>query len=289
MNKLDLFEVSERTIYRDVQALSEMGVPVASGTGSGGGYSLAPGYFAEPVVLDIEECQAIYLGCDFIGGQRDFPLAAAARRALTKLEAVMPKGRQKEAREVLGRVVWELKTGTPRDMGRALEVLRRGLVEQVSVDIFYAPLDGEPLWRTVDPYELSFANNAWYLEGYCHLRRELRRFKVLRILDCHLGKESFQRRDIASGKSREDGPSMVVRVAGDSARARIIAEDPFFAPYLTQEKDLILTFTARDFSQAFVTRFVLGLGQDGELLEPPALRLQLALELTAVLNKYKQS
>lgn len=285
-----LFEVSERTIYRDVQALCELGVPVSAGTGSGGGYALEQGYFAEPVLLDAEECQAIYLGCDFVGRQRDFPLATAARRALTKLEAVMPHGRQVEAREVLGRIVWELRTGTPRDVSTTLEILRRGLVERVSVDMLYAPLDGEPQWRTVDSYELSFAGNAWYLEGYCHLRQEMRRFKVLRILDCRLGAQRFQRNDHAPQPRREDGPDFLVMVAGNSDRARILAEDPFFAPYLScRDSDYLLTFPGTDFSRGFVLRFVLGLGQDGELLEPTILRWQLAEELELILSKYKQS
>lgn len=282
-----LFEVSERTIYRDVQALSEMGVPVIAGTGTGGGYSIEDGYFAEPVVLDTEECQAIYLGCDFIGGQRDFPLAAAARRALTKLEAVMPRGRQEEARDVLGRVVWEMKAVAPGEMPRILDLLRRGMLEKRTVDILYAPLDGEPIWRSVDVYELNYAGNAWYINGYCHLRRDMRRFKAVRVLDCRLGNEVFQRRELSAVQSRPDGPDMVVRVV--AARAKILAEDPFFAPYLALgPEDAVLTLPATDFSETFVLRFVMGLGSAGELLDPPELRKRVLDEIQAVKSKYQK-
>lgn len=281
----DLYEVSERTIYRDVQALGELGVPVIAETGSGGGYSLAQGYFAEPVVLDRDECQAIILGCGFIAGQSHFPLAAPAQRALTKLEAVMPIESLEEARSIAGRVNWELKTSAVSK--KTLDQLREALVTRKTVSMLYQSLEGEPSWRDVDVYELNYANQSWYINGFCHKRGDVRQFKAVRIQELRLTDRSFLPQEYTRQQVRPPGPESVVRVSANTVRGKMLTEDPFLQGYLRTEGDYhIITLPAREFSPGFVLRFVLSLGRDGELLDPPEMRELLAAELDMLQKLY---
>ena len=104
----DFFEVSERTIYRDIQALSELKVPVIAEPGATGGYSIAPEYFLQPIVLTEEETQALYLGGHFIRNQQGFPYAKPAERALEKLAAVISEENIRSAEELIEKIHYNI-------------------------------------------------------------------------------------------------------------------------------------------------------------------------------------
>ncbi|MBE0690863.1 MAG: HTH domain-containing protein, partial [Anaerolineae bacterium] len=82
------FEVSKRTIYRDMEALAETGVPIMSQPGQG--YGLVPGYFLPPVNFGVDEAVVLLLGADYMAKHFDASYAQAARRAESKIEAVLP-------------------------------------------------------------------------------------------------------------------------------------------------------------------------------------------------------
>src|SRR5215813_3304882 len=92
------FEISKRTIYRDMQALAESGVPVVSSPGQG--YSLVEGYFLPPLHFTIDEATILLLGADVMAQSFDAQYQAAARSAGNKIQAVLPESRKEAVREL---------------------------------------------------------------------------------------------------------------------------------------------------------------------------------------------
>lgn len=130
-------EMSVRTIYRDIQALSEAGVPVIGAPGQG--YSLAEGYFLPPVSFTAEEVVTLLLGIDFVEQQFDAGYGAKAGASRRKIEAVLPEPVRKEAEQVrmhmrLLTPGWPAGNETPED---TLALLRRAILEERHIRFHY--------------------------------------------------------------------------------------------------------------------------------------------------------
>lgn len=173
-------EVSERTVLRDVEALSSAGVPVYAERGRHGGFALLPGFRADVTGLADTEAQVLFahLGLDTFG---DLGLSREIRSALDKLAAgaperlAAPAGRLREVLHV-DRRRW---FAAPDDVTH-LPVLRRAATDRRRVRLAYrSPRDDEPVTRTVDPLGLVENGNRWYLVGY-H-RGEPRTWRLARV------------------------------------------------------------------------------------------------------------
>lgn len=178
-------EVSERTVLRDVEALSAAGVPVYAERGRHGGFALLPGFRADVTGLADTEAQVLfaYLGLDTFG---DLGLSREVRSALDKLAAsapdrlAAPAGRLREVVHV-DRRRW---FAEPDDITH-LPALRRAATERRRVRLAYrSPRDDEPVTRTVDPLGLVENGNRWYLVGY-H-RGEPRTWRLARVRRLHV-------------------------------------------------------------------------------------------------------
>lgn len=191
------FEVSRRSIYRDLDALSEAGVPLVAVPGKG--YSLMEGYFLPPLSFTAEEASILLLGTEVVQGRFDEGYRTAARSAAGKIEAVLPERLRAEVDAVRQgiRFVRFDTMDDPEEL-RKLEVLRRGVVERREVRFRYNrrnnctdPELRDP--RRANPYALSHVDGAWYMSGFCHERNALRTFRLSRMSDPELLAATFER------------------------------------------------------------------------------------------------
>ena len=172
------FEVSLRTVYRDVQALSETGVPVVAIPGQG--YRLMEGYFLPPLSFTAPEAALLLLGGEFVREQVDAELRQVAEGALTRLAGVVPPALRAE----VDRRRQELHFpgfGSPGEDPRLSHL--RAAVEQRRVLrlLYHAYRRPQPEPRTVEPYMLVHMTRAWHLAAYCRLRQAPRLFRLDRI------------------------------------------------------------------------------------------------------------
>ena len=178
-------EVSERTVYRDVADLSASGVPIAGEAGVG--YRLA-GFELPPLMFDREEVEALALGARAAEAWGDAELARAARSALAKIEAVLPRGRERLVEETRLYVpTW----GEPPGERIPLGAMRRAVRDRRKVWLAYRDEAARASERTVRPLALSFYPPRWLLVGWCELRQDFRSFRLDRIERCELGRELF--------------------------------------------------------------------------------------------------
>ncbi len=294
------YEVSRRTIYRDIQSLSELGVPVVAEPGVAGGYSLMDGYNFQAVALAANEAEALYLGAGFIASQEGFPLAGAAQGAMDKLGVFLPGDSRRAAEAVQNKISFERSTeqgGEPSARRAALlSQLKSALDQRRVVELEYEPIkDGVVTHRQVESHNLLYDNEAWYLVGRCRLRGASRQFRLSRVRRLKVLDDSFAAPD-DPGEPRADRPSSSqaseeaarVRVRRDTPLARHIEESPRYGPLVCDSDDtwIHLSFPSESYSREYLIRILLGFGDSAEILWPDSLRRDFARRLARIAALY---
>ena len=171
------FEVSTRTIERDILALQESGVPIWATPGPGGGYTVDPAMTLPPLYFTADEALAIAVTLAVAGRM---PFGQAARTAMVKVVAAMPPGTRERARELVGRV-HSMGSGETRVERDAMRVIEQAIVDGEVVELDYTDKDGALTTRAVEPFGLTSTDDNWYLMAWCRLRQEGRVFRFDRI------------------------------------------------------------------------------------------------------------
>jgi predicted DNA-binding transcriptional regulator YafY len=169
-------EVSERTIYRDIEDLSLQGVPIRGEAGVG--YVLERGYELPPLMFDEDEIEALVLGARVVRGWGDPALAAAAADALAKIESGLPEPLRER---VAGAALFALNLRPRREDGERLTTLRHAVRARNRVTFAYRDAQGQASERTVQPLGLFYWGETWTLGAWCELRENFRNFRVDRI------------------------------------------------------------------------------------------------------------
>jgi predicted DNA-binding transcriptional regulator YafY len=178
------FEVSVRTIERDLGALQQAGVPIYATPGPGGGYAVDRDHSLPPVNFTSEEATALAIA---LSRPRASPLADALRSAVRKVVAAMPASEAEAARRLVGRVhLFPDATDAPLATSRVIE---RAVVTSRVVEIDYEDRHGDSTRRLVEPMALVGSREEWYLVAHCRLRDAARTFRFDRICSARLTDE----------------------------------------------------------------------------------------------------
>ncbi|MDQ3692020.1 MAG: YafY family transcriptional regulator [Chloroflexota bacterium] len=183
-------EVDVRTVRRYVSMLQDIGIPVEGRPGLHGGYRLRPGFRLPRLMLANDEALAVTLGLLF---GRQFGLAGAApatEGALAKIERVLPVTLRSQVRALADALVLDRPNaplpGTPRPpipRPATLLAIAAGASEERRLTLTYRDQRGVATTRPFDPYAVVYLKNgAWYTAGYCHLRGDLRVFRLDRVV-----------------------------------------------------------------------------------------------------------
>lgn len=169
------FEVSVRTIKRDLDALENSGAPIWSRPGPGGGYGLATGASLPPVSLSPAQAVALMAA---VSAAPDAPYADLAAAGVQKILDVLDPRTRARADE-LARRVWV--NGLPSSSRAIRSALEEAMAEQRVIRIRYTSRDGTTTTRDVEPVLFASMTGQWYLVGWCRLRNAMRWFIVSRI------------------------------------------------------------------------------------------------------------
>lgn len=178
--------VSVRTVYRDVADLVESGVPVEGEAGVG--YRLARGFQLPPLTFDRDELDALVTGARMVEAYADPALAAAARRALVKIEAVLPPP-LREA--LLATALFAPRSTRPSEVADRLETVRAAIGDRQKLAIAYVREDGECSERVIRPVGLYFWGRNWSVAAWCELRGSWRGFRLDRMQRLDVRAETF--------------------------------------------------------------------------------------------------
>lgn len=276
------FEVSERTIYRDVDALSAAGVPVYAARGRGGGIRLLPGFSLSRALLSPREQEQILAGLQSLqasGGMENGPL-------LQQLSAVFSRPQ----------VDWIdvdfTRWGSDRGEKERFSRLRQAILEQEQVRLLYHSAAGETLSRPVEPVRLCCKGSAWYLQAYCLLRQQWRTFKLSRMEQVEGTGIPFRRREDIPPLDQEQqhpeegeevllwlSPGMSYRVLDEFAREQVTRQE---------DGSFLVTMHLPPEESAWPLGYLLSFGAQLEVRRPLWLRQRMAKEAQDIARRYRE-
>lgn len=169
-------EVSDRTVYRDIQDLIGSGVPIEGEAGVG--YALAKGFQLPPLMFTEDEIEALVTGARMVEAWGGPTLARHARSVLQKAESALPERLRERLRSV---GIYAPGYHVPSALTSNLDPVRRGISERRKIRFQYQRIDREASLRTVRPLGLYFWGTAWTFVGWCELRRDFRNFRPDRM------------------------------------------------------------------------------------------------------------
>ena len=274
------FEVSRRTIQRDIESLGRAGIPISTVQGPGGGISIMEGYRVDRTVLTAPEMQAILAGLrslDSVSGTRRY--AQLMEKLSAGTGGLVPGG----AHMLIDLSSW-YKTSLPPK----IECIQEAMEQHCTIQFTYFSPKGESV-RTVEPYYLVFHWSTWYVWGWCRMREDFRLFKLNRMTELTQGQPFSPR----SAPLPDFTPERVfpanyqVTVLFDPAcRWRLMEE--YGADHFAEEPDGRLRFTGSFPDGDSVLSWVLTFGDKAELLEPEELRVQLGKLAETLAHRYQR-
>lgn len=280
----DRFEVSLRTIYRDIRTLEASGVPIYSEAGIG--YSLMEGYRLPPVMFTREEASSFIAAEKLMQKFTDAALGSHYASAMYKLKAVLQGADKDFVASIESSVLMQTSGKTINEKApNSLALLFKSIAEKTQIILGYEAIEADGITeRCIEPVGVFHDHNNWYFLGYCHLRKDYRQFRTDRIhtikntntpfavehqpLDFYLEKEKKQ---LATTK-------IVIRV--DKKIAKYIEEDKKHHGFVSEKTiggAVEMTFMCQNISEYF-PRWYLSFGDYAMILEPESLKIRV-LEL----------
>ncbi len=189
----DMFEVSKRTIYRDIDTINMAGIPVYSTSGVGGGFEIMQKYKVDKKVFSTADLSAILMGLSSLSGMiRGNELV----NALAKVKSFIPADRAKDIELKVNQIYIDLSPWMGnRNIQAYLESIKTALQESRLLSFEYIARRGNKTARTAEPYQLVLKSSHWYLQGYCYKRNDFRLFRLSRISNLQIQEETFTPRD----------------------------------------------------------------------------------------------
>lgn len=213
------FEISERTVYRDMQALSEVGVPISAMPGEG--YRLMDGYYLPPIMFTPDEARALFLAVAMLDGfTSEGETKTAVSSALAKIQTVLPNATRRQVEALQAILHFYSFPSPPLNFDDATFVsLQEAIHRQQMVRLRYHALHSNRITeRAVEPSHLVFLDKAWMLVGYCRLRQSERIFRLDRIDHLHITDEKFIPHHLPDRDRMHGDVTVTVRFAPEISR-----------------------------------------------------------------------
>lgn len=274
------FEVSRRTINRDIEDLCKAGIPLITAQGYGGGISIAEGYKIDASLFTEEELRLLLSGLRGMGSVLKSP---SLRQLSDKLSF-------KETRADCGEIMIDLASYYQLPLSQKTAVILGAIREKRILSFQYYYEKGE-CWRKIEPYKLLFKWSSWYLWGWCLERNAFRLFKLNRMEDVNVMPERFTARplpleELDAGSRMAEG-TILLRAWFDKKDAYRLVEEYGAGCYL--ESGGRLLFERNFMSNSHMRQWILSFGNSVEVIEPETLREELRQIGKDFLKKYGET
>jgi len=270
------FEVSTRTIYRDIDALSGAGIPIYAEAGRNGGIYLMNGFVLDKVVLSEEEKQEILTALQSINTTQNI----SNSQTLQKLSAIFNLNSEDWLEVDFSR--W----GDKEYDNEKFELLKSAVIHCRNIKIHYAGSYGTTSERIIQPLKLVYKSKAWYLKAFCTEKQDFRIFKLNRILELEVLNESFQHRDFPEQANISDAEcnKIVLRFPEEMAYR---VYDEFDKTQVQQQGDGSMVVSVSLPKDAWLTGFLLSFGTQVDIISPAYLKEVIAEQAKLIYEKNK--
>ncbi|WP_308640144.1 YafY family protein [Paenibacillus silvisoli] len=270
------FEVTKRTILRDMQSLSEMGIPIYAVSGPSGGFRLMDGFKLPPLQLDAGEALAVFFALRSLTKMADTPFRQARWTVLDKLRAVMPEHTLSHIETHLAYV--EVEVPQRSVQSPHLSELLIYTAEAKWVRVHYRS-EKQTRWLRLWPRKIYAAHGYWYCEAYSVTHEEMRTFRIDRMIAVEgtepTREEAARAASLLEQPAEQAGETFTRIVATLTYRGALLAEqDPHMGDDVKQadEETWEVDFLCPASEWSWAERFFFTLGMDAEVKEPAHLR-----------------
>lgn len=271
-------EVSIRTIYRDVDALSVAGIPIYTAKGKGGGIGLLDHFILNKSLLSEKDQKEILIGLQSLKATSYFDTEDTA----SKLSRLFKKD------NVNWIEVDFSKWGDSKDKVK-FDILKKAILDNKVISFKYVNSYGEKSLRKIEPLKLWFKNKDWYVQGFCLQKEEFRVFKISRIIDIDELSEHFHRelpKDIKIDEFKYDRKDSIDLKLLFNKNISHRVYDEFIRETIKEEKNGLVVTIKCPFGY-WLYSYILSFGSYVEVLEPEFIRNEIILEIKKTLDLYK--
>ena len=271
------FEVSTRTIYRDIEVLSRANIPIYATKGKDGGIGLLEEFVLNKTVLSEEEQNQILFalqGMDKVTGQ-------AGNDIVAKLSTIF----QKEADDWLK--IDFSNWGKEGSQKEWFAVLKKAILHKKLVQFIYYNTNGQKSKRTVEPLQIWFKDKSWYLVSYCRQKEDYRIFKIARMKEIEVLNEHFERTLPGPPTKQEKAfPTITLQLEINKEMAYRVYDE--FEPdevTLKENGDFVITVEYPE--NDWVYGYILSFGEAAKVLAPKTAKMRIKESLKKMLKKYE--
>jgi len=281
------FEVSRRTVFRDIEALCEMGIPIVTEAGVHGGYELMPDYSLAPLQLTTRETLLLRLALSSVSQLADTPFKQERESLLAKMQALIPARHHQDTEQLLQTIQFDIpirKYATP-----FIEQLIESARMEQWLCVSYRSQRGTSQ-QTILPRRLYSAGGFWYCEAYSHERQEERTYRVDRFAGARAAQAPEHRAPQSLRTPYEHPSHPEVRIRLTARGVLFMERDPHLGDAIQplDEEGGLLCFRCPPTEYDWLVRTLLSLGPDAEVLAPDALRELVRQSARDIANRYVQ-
>ncbi len=275
------FEVSTRTIYRDINALSQAGVPVYASKGNGGGIALMENYTLNRTLLTEKESGSILLALQALQAVH-YP---EIDKVLEKLGSMFKNTAAMDWIEV-DFSPW----GSGPSENERFKIIQKAIVSRTLIQFDYSGTDGEKSCRVVEPAKLIFKTRTWYLRAWCRAKSDFRVFRITRMQDVLLLDRQFEPRNDSHPKTYLESPPPPKAIVNlhlkFHPRVAYRLLDDYNEEIIIRNDDGSLELKTCFPEDEWVYGYILSFGPDVEVLEPEHIRKIVAERMRQALKRY---
>ena len=273
------FEVSRRTINRDIEDLCKAGIPIMTRQGAGGGISIMDNYKIDRTLINYVEMQDILAGLRSLDSVNGTNRYGQLMEKLSVGSSDFFAGNQS--------VLIDLSSWYKESLAPKIELIRTAISVGKELTFTYYSSNGESA-RRIEPYYLIFRWSSWYVWGWCRKREDFRLFKLNRMEDVHMSEKTFEKRKAPlpdlSGERIFPGGIKVKALFEPECKWRLVEE---FGPECFREtEDGRLLFQADYTDKENLITWLMTFRDKAELLEPEEIRAELIACFERVCRKY---
>lgn len=283
------FEVSIRTIYRDIETINQAGIPIVTYQGANGGIGLAQGYRLDRQLLTNNELATIVTSLQSLSTMGK---SESHQFLVEKITSIIPHSQKEQFHWKTQQFLVDLSPwGQNERLEESILIIRQAIEASHLVSFTYSNAQGEQSDRNVEPHILLVKGRSWYLYGFCKNKLDFRLFKLYRMKRLNVLDTTFTRRNIEVDElpwvQKWNDPTqmvhLILRFAPDS---RHLAEEYFGVEELCDQAGGYVTVSASFPEDNWLYGFILSFGPSVEVIEPESIKVKIKKLATAIVERY---
>lgn len=282
------FEVSVRTIYRDIDSINQAGIPIISQSGPGNGIGILDTYKIEKQLFSTNDISTLLMA---LGNLQVNINKQGITHTIAKIKGLVPSEKKEELNFRANQIRVDFAPWISSDYTtQRINVIKTAMEKQVLIRFTYCDNLNNVTNRDVEPHSLLLKGENWYLQGFCRSREDFRTFNIFKMDEISLLDQEFIPKNLPSAKSpsfHDTSMTMVTLRIHKSAKAKIISR--FGDTCLTAEdEEYFIAKISVPISDLFFS-FLYGFGCDCECLEPEEVRNQMTVYSERLYDMYHKN